>query len=335
MIWRRLIQGWNAFFFTPESPTPIALYRILYGLLMIVNLLILRPEWLTWYGPRGFMTLETMRKVVGGPRINFFELLPPTDFAANVFFWAFLLLAVFLTAGFMTRFASVAVYTCLLSLHLRNGYIMNGGDGFLRATGFFLMFAPAGAAFSVDRLLRIRAGREGGTLPLHSPWALRLIQIQIAVVYFSTFYWKTLGTTWINGTAIYYVLRLEEDHRFPVPFVHSLLLIKLATWLTLLIEFSMAVLVWSRELRYPVLLAALCLHLGIEYSMNIPLFEWIMIAGLVTFIYPEDLARAWAWVRNWIDRSLARERWDGDEKQLQNLIAAPIRRILSRKILAR
>jgi hypothetical protein len=335
MTLRGLARGWNEFFFKPELPTTVAVYRVFYGLLMIVNLLILRPDWLTWYGPRGFTSLETMHKVVSGPRINFFELLPRTDFAVNAFFWAFLLFAVLLTIGFMSRFASVAVYTCLLSVHLRDGYILNGGDTFLRVAGFFLMFAPAGAALSVDRLLRIRAGREVRTAPLHSPWALRLIQIQTAVVYFATFYGKTLGPTWIGGTAVYYALRLEDSHRFPVPFVHSLLLIKLATWLTLLIEFSMAVLVWFKELRYPVLLAALCLHLGIEYSMNIPLFEWIMIAGLVTFIYPEDLARAGAWMRNWLARRLAWERWDGDENQVQNLIAAPIRRIISRKILAR
>ena len=296
MTLRSIVQSWNEFFFKPQSPTPIALFRILYGLLTIANLLMLRPEWLKWYGPHAFMSLATMHKAASGPHFNFFESLPQTDFAINAFFWFFLLVAICLTVGFMTRFSSVAVYLCLLSVHARNPFILNGGDVLMRATGFFLMFAPARAALSVDRLLRIRNGQEGQTVRLYSPWAQRLIQIQTAVVYFATFYWKTLGRTWLNGTAVYYVLHVVADRHFPLPAIDNLFVLTLLTWSTLAIEFSMATLVWFRELRYPVLLAALCLHMGIEYALNIPLFEWISIAPYVTFIYPEDLSRVWEWI---------------------------------------
>ncbi len=297
MTVRALIRGWNDFFFKPQSPTPIALFRILYGLLTIVNLLMLRPEWLKWYGPRGFMTMETMHRAGSGPHPNLFELLPQTDAAVLAFFWAFLIVSIFLTAGLMTRFSTLAVFLCVQSIQTRNPYILNGSDDLLSVLGFFLIFAPAGAAFSVDRWLRIRKGIEGREVPLHSPWAQRLIQIQVAFMYFTTFYCKTRGSTWIDGTAVYFALHFIEDHRFPVP-IHSLLILKLLTWGTLVIEFSLGVLVWFRELRYPVLLAGLCLHLGIEYSLNIPLFEWISIATYAVFIYPQDLSRAGEWIRN-------------------------------------
>jgi hypothetical protein len=45
------------------------------------------------------------------------------------------------------------------------------------------------------------------------------------------------------------------------------------------------------------MLVAIALHLGIEYAMVIPLFEWIAIATFVTFVYPEDLSRTWSWTR--------------------------------------
>ena len=67
----------------------------------------------------------------------------------------FLLFAVFLTVGFLSRFSSVAVFLCLVSIHQRNLFILNSGDTILRVTGFFLMFAPTGAAISVDRLVRV------------------------------------------------------------------------------------------------------------------------------------------------------------------------------------
>jgi hypothetical protein len=230
--------------------------------------------------------------------MNLLELLPQSNLAINVFFWVFLLCTVSLTVGFMSRFSAVAVYLCLGSIQLRNMYILNSGDTLMLVSGFFLMFAPLGEAYSVDRWLRIRRGRAERSIPLCAPWAQRMLQIQTAVVYFATFYWKSLGVLWMNGTAVYYALRIEDMHRFPIPPLHSLFLIKTLTWMTLLIEFALGVLVWFKELRYPVLLAGLCLHLGIEYAMNIPLFEWMIVATYVNFIYPEDISRTWNWTRN-------------------------------------
>jgi hypothetical protein len=183
-----------------------------------------------------------------------------------------------------------------MSIQERNHYIINGSDTVMTVTGFFLIFAPAGAALSVDRLKRIWAGHEGHEVPLCSPWAQRMIQIQISIGYIATFSAKMIGKTWRNGTALYYVLRLTGFRRFPVPFANRLIVTRLLTWGTLVIEFSAGVLVWFRSLRYAVLLAAFLLHMGIEYSMNLPIFEWIMVSTYVTFIYPEDLTKAWSWI---------------------------------------
>jgi len=295
MTLRRVFQAWNEFFFTPQSPVPVCLFRILYGLIVFADLILLRPEWLKWYGPHAMMSMDTMHKLSRGPNMSLFELLPQTALAVNIFFWVFLLCTLFLTVGFLTRFAAVAVYICMGSIQMRNGYILNSGDTLILVTGFFLMFAPSGAALSVDRWLRTRRGQSAEVL-LFSPWAQRMIQIQIAVVYFATFYWKTLGVLWINGTAVYYALRLEDFRRFPMPHLHNMFVIRSLTWSTLLIEFALGVLIWFKETRYWVLLAGLCLHIGIEYAMNIPLFEWMAVACYVTFIYPEDLSRAGRWL---------------------------------------
>jgi hypothetical protein len=204
----------------------------------------------------------------------------------------------------MSRFSAVAVYLCLGSIQLRNGYILNSGDTLMLVSGFFLMFSPLGAAYSVDRWLRVRRGRAERSIPLCAPWAQRMLQIQTAVVYFSTFYWKSMGILWMNGTAVYYALHLEDFHRFPIPPLHSLFVIKTLTWLTLLIEFALGVLIWFKELRYPVLLAGLCLHVGIEYAMNIPLFEWMIVATYVNFLDPEDLSRTCSWFRSRLTKGL-------------------------------
>ena len=156
-----LLDAWNAFFFAPKSPLPIALFRILYGLLVIATLLLLRPDWLTWFGTHAWVSLSTMHTLEPGPRLNLFTIIPQNDIWIEALFWIFLASASLLTVGLFTRFNSLLVFLCLTSIQQRNLYITSGGDTFLRLAGFFLIFAPAGAALSVDRLIRIRRGKEG------------------------------------------------------------------------------------------------------------------------------------------------------------------------------
>jgi hypothetical protein len=311
MTARTLLRAWNEFFFAPQSPTPIALYRILYGALNIANLLLMHGDWLTWFGPRGAVSAEVVGHVqIPPPGINpwppfgFMSLLPHSDAAVMTFYWVFLVFAICLMIGCLSRLSSIVVYVCLVSIQARDPFIMNGGDDLLRVTGLFLIFAPTGAAMSVDRLLRIWRGREGLAVSPRSPWAQRMIQIQTAIMYIGTFWWKTLGVTWLNGTAVHYALGRTDLRNFPVPGRGNPLVIRFATWLTLVTEFSAGTLVWLRDLRYPVLIAIVALHLGIEYAMFIPLFGWISIATLVTFVYPEDLARAWSWIRRHVAPAL-------------------------------
>jgi uncharacterized membrane protein YphA (DoxX/SURF4 family) len=298
MTLKSIERAWNEFFFEPVSPVPIALFRILYSLIVLLDIALLRPDWMTWFGPKGLVTLATMQQMEPGPRIDVFAFLPQTEFWTNAVFWAMLVCALFLLVGLYTRAASIAMFILVASLHQRNLYIAHSGDTMLRVTSFFLMFAPAGAALSLDRLRNIWRGREGAAPVRRPPFAQRIIQIEMCLLYFMTFWSKSMGASWVDGTAVYYVQHLEQFYRFPLPsFLHSLPMVKLETWFTLAVEFSLGTLVWIKELRYPILLAGLMLHMGLEYSMNVPMFQWIALAMYVTFVDPADLARAWRWIR--------------------------------------
>lgn len=298
MSLKTIARAWNEFFFEPVSPVPIALFRVLYSLIVLLDVVLLRPDWLTWFGPRGLVTLPTMQQMEQGPRIDIFAFLPQTEFWTSAVFWMIVVSALFLLIGLYTRAASIVVFILVASLHQRNLYIVHSGDTMLRVTGFFLMFAPAGAALSLDRLRNIWKGKEGAAPTPRAPWAQRIIQIEMCTLYFMTFWSKSTGPSWVDGTAVYYVQHLEQFYRFPLPsFLHSLPMAKVETWFTLAVEFSLGTLVWIKELRYWILLAGLLLHLGLEYSMNVPMFQWIALALYVTFIDAADLARAWDWVR--------------------------------------
>src|SRR3954469_7882267 len=128
---RSVVKAWNEFFFTPQSPVPIAIFRVLYGMLLIADLVLLRPDWLAWYGEHSWTSLPTMLKLEPGLRLNLFTILPSDDRWVEALFWTFLVSAVFLMLGFLTRINSVIAFLCLTSIQHRNLYITNSGDTFL------------------------------------------------------------------------------------------------------------------------------------------------------------------------------------------------------------
>ncbi len=298
MTVKSFIAAWNKFFFEPRSPVPISVFRIVYGLLVVATLILLRPDWLAWYGPHAWVSLSTMHTLEPGTRLNLFSIIPQTDGWINAYFWVFLGSATLLTIGFLTRFNSVLVYLCLASMQQRNLSILHGGDTFLRVSGFFLIFAPAGAALSVDRLIRVWRGKEGAEIRPRSPWAQRMIQFELAMVYFATFCIKVRGAPWLQGTAMYYIYHLDEFRRFPVPaWLLGPTMLKLEGWAALVLEFSLGVLIWVKELRYILLALGVLFHLTLEYSLNIPMFQWDILSAYILFVDPDDARRARNWIR--------------------------------------
>ena len=207
-----------------------------------------------------------------------------------------------LTIGLCSRAASVFVCFCLISLHNHQPFNINGGDAMVRFYSCYLMFSDCGAALSCDRLLqRMRHPTFGeeSRPELIAPWGLRMLQMQLALSYWSTFCHKISGKQWLDGTAVYYATRLDDMTRFEMPLLYdNMLFCKFLTWYTLVVEGAMFTLVWLRDFRYFVLIAALFLHLGIDYSINLPVFEWAFMSGFVLFIYPEDLSRCMDFIKS-------------------------------------
>jgi Vitamin K-dependent gamma-carboxylase len=289
---RAWVEAWNRFFFAPQSPVPLALFRIFYGICVSITILLLHADWLDWYGVRGWARLSSIRQIEPGMRLNLFTVMPQDDRWIGDFFWFCLLCALLVTLGVFTRVSSIALFLCLTSMDQRNLLLLHGGDTFLRVAGFFLMFAPAGAALSIDRLVRLRRGQESRVIHPRAPWAQRMIQIELAFLYFASFWWKMKGHSWLQGTALYYVIHLHSIARFPVPqWIQSAPILKLGAWFTLALEFSLGVLVWFRRIRYPLLLLGILFHLGIDYALNLPMFSWDVLSAYILFVDPADLDR--------------------------------------------
>ena len=282
---------WSAFFFEPRSPLPIACFRILFGVLVLLQLLALYPDLRLWFGrspPRLFVR----------PNLEVDFLAVSSTSELNAVWLVLIAAALLLTIGLFTRFASVVVYLGLLSMYHDNAALLNGGDTLIRAMSFFLMFSNAGAALSVDRVIQIRRGRPDPAAIPRAPVAERLMQLQLAWVYLCTAVWKIESPAWRQGTMIYYVLNIEGLRRYALPVLsQSALLTMLATWATVVIEGALGVLVWVPRLRYYVLGAGVCMHLAMDLLLDIPFFQWSMLVAYVLFVDARDLEALGEWCR--------------------------------------
>jgi uncharacterized membrane protein YphA (DoxX/SURF4 family) len=294
MMKYRIVQRWNWFFFEPIDPLPIALFRIGFGICAFITFLLLHSEWNDWFGIHSWISQRSMNIVEPQARLNLFSIIPQNDFWISALFWISIGACVLLTIGLFSRISSVVVYLSLVSIHWRNPFITNGGDDFLRVAGFFLVFSQAGAALSLDRLFRGQRTRSVAVIKDSSPWAQRMIQLELAFVYFMAFFNKVRGQTWRSGTAVFYVLHYPPLARFALPhWALSSTAVQAETWSVLLFQLSFPFLVWFRRFRYPMLLLGLCFHFCLEYSLNVPLFQEDVLIAYVLFLDAETIRR-WA-----------------------------------------
>src|SRR5581483_2165602 len=114
-----------------------------------------------------------------------------------------------LTLGLATRPATIVAWALAVTFHNRLPWVLNGGDALFRAGLFYLMLAPSGAAWSLDRWLF--PARQPVLVPA---WPVRLMQIQLALIYFATGVSK-LPADWLSGEAVYWVMNDLAVARWP------------------------------------------------------------------------------------------------------------------------
>ena len=312
---KQLRNDWNEFFFKPTSPVTLGLFRLVFGFWTLGYGVLLFPERWTWFSNKGVMTASEAAAYNGGAGTyvhqNDLLILPGADHFLTLFFGVYLLAALCLTLGFWSRISAALVYFGICALHARAATIHNSGDTVMVVMAAYLILSPCGAACTVDRLIRIFRGTEDDTPPLIVPWAQRLMQLQITVLYLCASLSKASGGPWQDGTAVYYPMHLPESVRFPVLGLDNIYVINLVTWGTVAIEMALGTVVWVPRLRLAVLGLGVLLHLGIEYGMNIPFFSALMITSYINFLKPSEVAAFLVWVKRQTGLTPLRLVYDG------------------------
>jgi hypothetical protein len=284
------LDTWERFWFAARPTSTLALIRISFGLLMLGWAISLSTDLLTFFGPSGIITAQPPTEAWG--ILRWF----PSESAVLALYAILLLAALCTILGCVTRLATLALFVCVISFERRNPFIFNSGDAVIRNLSFFLMLAPAGACLSLDSLRRGRGAFW--SFPVRSNWPIRLMQVQLTVIYLAAVWAKVRGTTWNNGTAVSYALRIEDLARFPVPhfMATSPLIVSVLTYGTLAVELSVPILIWTKARPYA-LAAGFGLHMFIDYRIMVGFFSYVMILMYLSFLPPEKASAAILWVR--------------------------------------
>jgi hypothetical protein len=285
MTVRRASEAWNRFWFAPVATSTLVLVRVAFALTTLLWTVSLLPELGPLFSRHGVLPRQPAS---ADPGLWGLLAIWRGDVALSLAVVVLATASVALLVGCWTRLSAALVFAGILTLQRRDPFVFNAGDVLLRTTAFYLMLAPAGAALSVD------AWRRHGRFalvdfPSRAPWALRLIQIQLTIVYLSTVWAKARGQAWNDGTAVSYALRLTDLSRFPVPdeLARSAIVANVLTYGTLATELAIAVLIWNRASRPYVIGLGIALHAGIDYSIRVGFFAPALFTSYVAFVPPE------------------------------------------------
>jgi vitamin K-dependent gamma-carboxylase-like protein len=300
-----LARSWHEFFHRPCDARICAAARIAYATLVLIHLAVLYPDLDLWFGEHGVLPREAAREAASPYTWSLLDVLPASSTVLHACFWIAVGHAVALLVGLWPRLNALLLFVWIASFQVRNVLIGDGEDALMRMLGFFMILLPSGRCWSVSALVgqwwygqrRDSTHRVAEPAPYAAPgWGLRLLQIEMAMLMFTAGLLKLSGDRWVNGTALYYVSRLDDHFgRFPVPawLFDSPWLVALMTWSVIAAELAAPVLIWFRETRLACLAVLVAFHLANEWTMNLFLFHWLMLCGWMAFLTPDEFP--WLW----------------------------------------
>ncbi|MBA3874703.1 MAG: HTTM domain-containing protein [Anaerolineae bacterium] len=284
------------YWFGNVDARPLGLFRIAFAALMLKEAVyhIFVAE--IWYSDAGMLPLRLLPSVSPGTPTLMSGL--NATWMAMAFFVVWAVVALLLLFGWQTRVMSILNLVLLVSVVNRNQMVVTGADNVMQVLAFWSLFVPLGRCYSVDA-----RRRPPNPHPTTYAFPVRMLQIQIALIYIFTVIFKLQGQTWPNGDALYMAMQIKM-HTFPVAdwllANVSISVLRTFTFMALLVEVGFAVLIFAPilqpYLRRVGLVAGVLLHVGIGLVMNIPNFPLVMIMSYLLLI-----DSGWT---DWIDRHL-------------------------------
>ncbi|WP_340203483.1 hypothetical protein [Ascidiimonas sp. W6] len=203
---------------------------------------------------------------------------------ATIVLTMLLVTAILMLFGIGKNITIIVVYVLVEIAQRLNGYILNGGDNFMKFLLIYMIFAN-----SFTRLTLFKSSEEckPNTISfLLNNLSVLSIKIHLCLVYFISGLFKINSKVWFNGVATYYTLSLERFSGSSINkiLVQNGLFVTISTYVTMYWEIFFPALVWQKALKYWMLGIGVLMHVGIYFLMMIHDFEIIFVATYGFFI---------------------------------------------------
>lgn len=295
--------AWNEFWFTPTNPATLSMVRVLAGMLLFYTHLVWSFDLSAFFGQNGWLPAQMMHDLqlatnAGEPRLvwSYFNYIQSPAILWTVHIAA-LVVFFLLTIGLFSRIMAVLAYVIAVSYANRvTPGAFFGLDVINCMLAMYLMLGPCGARYSLDRIWRLRRGGPVEVAPsVTANLAIRLLQVNMCIIYVFSGLGKLQGASWWSGEAVWissanleYQYLIDMTRLANHPWLTALMTYTIAFW-----ELSYCALIWPRLTRPWVLLLAIFIHGGIAVAYGMPTFGLAMLIGNLAFVSPQTV-RAWS-----------------------------------------
>ena len=284
------------------------------------------------FGP-GTNWIEPMQRGLSFPEPRIVESMGSTTF--TIYYLAVMVVAVLFMLGWRSRITGWLTLIGWISIVESGSFLGDQGDNALRLGLIWLMFTSCADRWSLDE--RRRRQYEPVRMDWKSPqrwstawenlrtghavlpsWftnvvhnlALASLAFQLVLIYISAGMFKTQGSLWQHGTALYYPLQLPQYEPFPFMtdlFTRFGVILGISTYIAVFTQLFFAPLLLRKVTRRIALTLVLLLHLAIAVLMALPWFSLAMIAFDAIFVS----TTTYQWLERWLAVKLApvKELW--------------------------
>lgn len=301
--WTRFV----AWLWAPEGGLPLALFRILVAVAVLVNVLsvvnhdLVDLVWVSKeYGGYRHLSGSWLVKYLGGP----------TPRVVWSLVWSTLGLGVLMLLGLGGRLTAFLTLQLFMGLADINGHAGGSYDELTKNALWLCVLAPTTANLSADAWIFRGHPLAGRPVPA---WGRALIAFQIVLVYWTTGLQK-VSAFWVPGgdlSALYYILQQPSWQRYDLSFFAWLYpLTQAATFFTWLWEVTAPLWlvglwmmgrerwrqVWrtvGRWLRTGYAAIGLFFHAALLVTLEVGPFPLISLAFYPAFFSEDELVRLW------------------------------------------
>jgi hypothetical protein len=267
------------------SAASVAVFRMAFGIAMIVNTLLYLPQLVHYYYVKPSFTF-------GYPPLHFIQPLP--GFGMQLAYIAMGLLGLTIALGLWYR-ASCALF-CVLTTYvflLDSSHFQNH-EYLISLLSLLMIFLPLHRRWSLDA--RRRPETASRTVPA---WVVWLLRFQVGVPYVFGGIAKINGD-WLRGEP----LRMWLAERTDVPVIGRFYtdepMVLFMTYGSMAFDLLVVWFLLHRRTRPYAFVVAVSFHLLNARMFGLYVFPWLMIAATLLFFRPDWPERLWAWAcRQW------------------------------------